>query len=1001
MSLYEDYESYALRYKAEYGDMCIVLYRCGQFYEIYSINDGLVDIKRIAELLNIQISRRNKAILEVNRSNTLMAGFPMFALRKFVNILVENNYTVVIVDQVSDPPKPKRAVTEVISPGTLVDGVEAHDTNNLMCIYIEEIAADKSMCIGCSVVDLSTGLSKVYETGSKPCDVSFALDEIYRVVVTHNPKEVLVFGTAKETTFEEICSYLEIDNRCVHNKLNNFPTELLSIKYQSQMLEKLFPKHGLYSVAEYLDLERKPFALTSYVYLIQFAVQHNDTILNQIGKPDVLEDNKSLILQYNSVKQLNIVSNTDQKQNSLLHILNNCKTALGRRHFKDRLLNPVVDPEFLERQYDRIDALLQGDIYSDIAKNLGKIYDLERLVRKMVVGRFQPADFCQIDESVGAIQDICDNHGGFITRHLDFNTRDEILDGLKNSYLEILDMDEVAKYYLDNVEGTIFKRGIYQRIDELQDTLDGLMKDFDQLVEDLNGGNDNNFFKLDHNERDGFYLLITAKRFNEVKGKLAGKTFTLSNMHVKFSELSHKSVSASSTSLKISHKAFSKVTDTVVNTKQKLRAEVISEFKSFTGSFIKDHENGFKKLISFVRELDVCVANAENAVRFRYFRPKIVNDFGDEAYVDIKDIRHPIIERMMFDTEYVTNDLTLDPKSNCGMLLFGLNCSGKTSLSKAVALSIIMAQCGSFVPCNMIFYPFRSIFTRIPSGDDIFKSMSTFAVEMNELRNILKRADKNSLIVGDEISHGTEVTSGVAIVSAAIIELAKRRAKFIFATHLHNIVNIKQVTSLDNVTMKHLSVYYNEAIHKLIYDRKLKGGPGSSIYGLEVCKSLDLPKDFLDLANSIRCEYAGIESNVLSYNKSRYNAGVYFDVCNICGGKTEEIHHIKQQCDSDEHGYIRDTHVHKNAKYNLINVCATCHDDIHAHKVDIKGYVQTSDGVELLWEKHNESGGEAEEKEVLRLKSAGMSVTNIVKHIGNKITTYKVNKILKRNAALI
>lgn len=991
MSLYEEYESFVNTYKAEYGANAVVLYRCGQFYEMYSANDGLIDIKSISELLNIQVSRRNKSILEVNRSNTLMAGFPIFALRKFVSILVANNYTVVIVDQVSDPPKPRRAVTEVISPGTMVDGIEASESNNLMAIYLDEVTGE-GVCMGAALIDITTGVSKVCEAGPRQGDKNFALDEAYRVIISYNPKEIVVFGTLQNLRFQDIVNHLEIASKCVHNKVNAFPTEVTTVNYQNQLFNKLFPNHGLYTVAEFLDLERRPFATTSYVYLLQFAMRHNEAVMNMISRPSILTENDNLIIEYNALRQLNIVHSNDQKQNSLLHILNRCRTAIGRRFFKDVLLNPVTSPSILEKRYDEVDALLNGKAYEVVTRELSRMYDLERLARKMAMNRMHPADFCQVHDTVEAVIALCTIRADICNDLFGFSDHKHVND-MKAHYTNTIDISEAGKYHLDNIEGSFFKKGVYPSIDDLQEKMNAIMTSLARLVEGLNEGNDG-FFKLDNNEREGFYLQITSKRFNEVKEKLSSNTLFIMGIQFSFKDLSTKSVSATSSCLKLTHKALAKATEAMTDLKTKLRAEALQEFKKFVKSFVETHRKTLDKLVSFIGRIDVGCTHAENAAIFRYSRPSLV--CGEESAAEIKDIRHPIIERVFKDTEYVRNDIHLN-KEMSGMLLFGLNCSGKTSLSKAVALNIIMAQCGSFVPCQLSLTPFKSIFTRIPSGDDIFKSMSTFAVEMSELRNILRRADKYSLIVGDEISHGTEVTSGVAIVSAAIMQLAERRSKFIFATHLHNIVGIKRVTDLPNISMKHLSVHYDESLQTLVYDRKLRDGAGSSVYGLEVCRSLDLPRDYLELANSIRCESAGIETNIVSLNKSRYNAGIFVDTCEICGVRSDEVHHIKERYTADSAGFVGSTHM--NAKHNLMNVCESCHDKIHSKKVKVKGYVQTGEGVRLSWEKDAPEDKTGVIELMRELKGKGMSIAAIMRAVNEtypseKVTVYRVKKAL-------
>lgn len=999
MSLYDEYESYVKKYKAEYGNNTVILYRCGQFYEMYSANDGLIDIKSVSELLNIQLSRRNKAILDVDRTNTLMAGFPMFALRKFVDILVKSNYTVVIVDQITPPPKPKRGVTEIISPGTNIDYVNIHETNNLASIYIDEqkdnISNKLLYAIGISIIDLSTGKSKVSEAYSHNQDTTNAFDEIYRILSIHCPKEIVLFGNIHNISYDDICIKFNINNVYIHNKLNIYPNEICLISYQTKLLQKVFPNHGMMSVIEYLDMEKMPYAVISYIYLLQFAMKHNEDILSDIQKPILIEKTKYCNLQYNAAKQLNILPSNDSKQ-SLLHILNNCITAIGKRMFKDILLYPLIDTIEIEKRYNIIETFLESKKFIDIQRILGNTYDIERLHRKMTLGKFQPADFMQIHETIESLCTIFKYYRNDICKS--FEKYQETFCGklleIQNHYMSVFIMEEISKYHLDNVNNSFLKKGIDNDIDELQKDLNEQYEIIQNILVSLNQNGYDGYFKLESNDRDGHYLLITQKRFNDIKTILNNKHFNI-NESITFSckDMTSSSVSSSSSNLKIKHPILTKISELIVNIQTKLRGYITEFFKKYVKEFIHMFNSDFYVIAECIGNIDVYTNHASNAYNFRYFRPKITNN-KQESYIDIKNVRHPIIERIQTELEYVTNDVILN-NDVCGMLLFGLNCSGKTSLSKAIALNVIMAQCGSFVPSNMQYYPFHNIFTRIPSGDDIFKGMSTFAVEMSELRNILKRADEYSCIVGDEISHGTEVISGVSIVSSALIELTKRKSKFIFATHLHTITNVPQISSLTSITMKHLQVHYDTENDILVYDRKLKDGPGSSIYGLEVCKSLDMPKEFLMMANSIRQQQIGVDTSIVSFQKSRYNNGVFYDTCSICSKKCQEIHHIKHQSSADDEGFIN--YVHKNVKSNLIGVCSSCHDDIHASKITINGYIQTSNGIVLQWEYNQQTNNDIErniENQIIEMRQKGISIHNISSKLN--ITEYRVRKIMRK-----
>jgi DNA mismatch repair protein MutS len=285
---------------------------------------------------------------------------------------------------------------------------------------------------------------------------------------------------------------------------------------------------------------------------------------------------------------------------------------------------------------------------------------------------------------------------------------------------------------------------------------------------------------------------------------------------------------------------------------------------------------------------------------------------------------------------YVPNDLEL---SGTGALLFGINSSGKTSLLRSLGICVILAQSGNFVPCDAFEYvPYRAMFSRILGNDDLFRGLSSFAVEMSELKVILRMADEYSLVLADEISKGSEMESAMSITTATIQHLAQMRSSFLITSHLHEIVGfdeIKGLVSRGSLRLCHLSVTYDAETDALVYDRILKEGSGESFYGLLVCRSLHLPQSFIDAAYAVRAKF--MESSVANNNKakglgaptSHYNAGKVRDLCEICKKEpAEETHHLAPQRAANAAGFIGA--FHKNHAGNLAAVCAKCHDSIHA-----------------------------------------------------------------------
>jgi DNA mismatch repair protein MutS len=363
----------------------------------------------------------------------------------------------------------------------------------------------------------------------------------------------------------------------------------------------------------------------------------------------------------------------------------------------------------------------------------------------------------------------------------------------------------------------------------------------------------------------------------------------------------------------------------------------------------------YQEKINLICELitytDLVYSKAYIAEKYNYCKPEIVTcEQKGKSFINVTNLRHCLIEKIQQSELYVANDIVIGDGKMDGVLLYGTNAVGKTSFIRALGISVIMAQAGLYVPASSYkYYPYKYIFTRILGNDNLFKGLSTFAVEMSELRTILRLADKNSLVLGDELCSGTESISAVSIFVAGIQSLHRKQCSFIFATHLHEIIDYEEITELHNVGLKHMSVIYDKEKDCLVYDRKLKDGPGTNMYGLEVCKSLSLPQDFLTAAHDIRMKYHPQSASILDQKKSHYNAAVIKGMCENCGQHmAEDVHHLIHQQDADERGIIKkkELTLHKNHKANLLNLCEKCHDEFHAEEKSEKRYkkVKTTKG---------------------------------------------------------
>ena len=337
----------------------------------------------------------------------------------------------------------------------------------------------------------------------------------------------------------------------------------------------------------------------------------------------------------------------------------------------------------------------------------------------------------------------------------------------------------------------------------------------------------------------------------------------------------------------------------------------------------------FNSVNETIAYADVKKSKAKCAVLYKYTKPNFC-----ENGMFIKQLRHPIIEHLDNDISYDPCDVEFS-NEKCGMLLYGVNGSGKSTFSKSIALCVIMAQSGHYVAAeNFTYKPYERLYTRLGDADNIYKGQSSFMVEMTELKSILHYANKNSLIIGDEPCRGTEGDSALAIVSFTLDYLLRKNSTFVFATHLHQLTDISCIQSHEKLMIKHVEVTYNES-NVLIYTHKIKDGKCKQNYGLEIAQKVLQLDTFDEKTNEIFNEITGKKSA----KKSRYNNNVIVSKCEICGcTKQLETHHIIFQKDFSA------TDLHKNFRSNLVVLCEKHHNMVHDHKLYINGWKQSIEG---------------------------------------------------------
>jgi DNA mismatch repair protein MutS len=362
-------------------------------------------------------------------------------------------------------------------------------------------------------------------------------------------------------------------------------------------------------------------------------------------------------------------------------------------------------------------------------------------------------------------------------------------------------------------------------------------------------------------------------------------------------------------------------------------------------------------LNKFISNLDLFKSHTKTSIENNYFKPIINTDFN-KSFIDAKNIRHPIIELLITDSEYVVNDISIN-EDKTGILLYGINSGGKSSLMKSLGLNLILAQIGCYTASTKFeYYPYTNLFTRIDHSDNIFKGQSSFEKEILELKTILNYSNDSSLILGDEILNSTESTSAISIIGASINILLKKNISFIFASHLHKIPDYINKEVLNKLYICHLQTDYDNINNCFIYNRKLQSGISITNYGLIVAKALLNNTDIINSALNIQNKILNNNKELLEIKKSKYNSELYLNKCYICSdlqvkkeieNEVLDCHHIIFQKDFINNKCIIDNKefIKKNNKSNLVVLCKFHHQEVHKKNIKINSWKETTNGIKL------------------------------------------------------
>ena len=904
-SIYSQYHTAYAHTSKTYGPNTAVLMLVGGFYELYDVIDResgepKTSMKRAVEILGIQLKIKEK---DAGGLDGLFAGFPKDSLMKYVALLTRENWTVAVYDQVDLVGKQRkdRTLARIYSPGT-TEGADVY----LGAVWFSETASS----FAAAVVDLTTGAFTTYEGSAAGSPDSWITDDLAHFFQVHPPKELVVWwhGAPIAMPSEMAVRKMTGATGLMHRRV---AAPIKSALHREDMLRKAFGLKGLLPVKAQLGLSTiQEDCVTA---LLGFIEDHFMSVTTSLSPPSAWMPSTAVFLGNHALTQLNMIASRPEE--SVLGLYLKTYTAFGRRAMRTRLLYPICDPVVLEHRYKQIEWVLS----EQPLETLRHIDDLPKLHHKIRLAQPTADDFVLLDQS--------------------YKTAKELMERLADTPLA-LDPATIEEFgaYLDAFASVISIEKAQKDPDNsfcLQDSAaplvaaieaelaatDKKMKDtLQELVHSL--GLTDGSLRLDFKEVSvtvtgpKSVMALAAKGLKGIAGAL---------MHVK----------KSGSSLEIP--ALTAQFRSLLGLRAKLQEAIRTELPGICDG-LATNAGTWSKLEDWIAAVDIAATMGRVSVARGFCRPELV--VGSAAGLDATGLAHPLIESQQSRLEYVRHAVALGSTGRecaTGWLVYGMNASGKSSLMKSVGIAVILAQAGSYVPATTFrFTPFRAIFTRILNKDDLWAGLSSFAVEMTELNEIIRRSDRNSLVLGDEVCSGTESDSATAIVGAALQWMGRTGARYIFATHLHGLHALPEVAGLATLKVWHLRVKRGPD-DRLIYERTLQPGAGSSLYGLEVAKAMGLPLEFLEGAHAIRKRLTTAPA------PSRWNTEIVRKGCEVCGAETgTEVHHVIPRAAATA-GRLPDGSSMNNAR-NLIPVCEACHDKHHRGEIKIGQVQLTSEG---------------------------------------------------------
>ena len=791
--------------KKEYSD-CILFYRLGDFYEIF-FDDALTASKEL------ELTLTGKACGLEERAP--MCGVPFHAVDSYLNKLVSRGYKVAICEQMEDPKLAKgivkREVTRIVTPGTNLNmqSLEESKNNYLMSIFY---SPDN---IGISVADVTTGDYYLTEVES----LRAVMDEIGK----YAPTEIIC-----NNAFE--FSGADLDE--IRNRLNIFINPVDNRYFDEDSCKRLLMKHFKVSSLIGLGIDDFPNGIVASGALLQYLVDMQKSDISNITHIYPYLTSKYMLLDGSIRRNLELVETMrdKHKRGTLLWVLDKTKTAMGARTLRSFIEQPLIDKDEILLRQNAVEKLVKNVVTrEEIREYLNPVYDLERLMSKIVFKTANPRDLLAFRNSIKmipaiitALQDIAGDPG------IDKIFGD--LDPLTDIH-DLIDKAIVEEPPLAIKESGIIKDGFDADIDHFREAGTNGKQWLAQMEEEEKEKTGIKNLRIKYSNVFGYSFEVTNSFKDKVPDYFIRKQ-TLTNCE------------------RYTTPQLKELEDTILNAQDKLNNLEYDMFCKIRDSIALEIDR-IQTTAKAIALLDVYTSLAYVAERNHYIKPSL----NDKGQINIKNGRHPVVERMLDTADmFISNDTYLDNKKHCISIITGPNMAGKSTYMRQTALIVLMCQIGSFVPADKAdMCVVDRIFTRVGASDDLGSGQSTFMVEMNEVANILRNATPDSLLILDEIGRGTSTYDGLAIAWAVTEHISNRKilgAKTLFATHYHELTELEG--KMDNVNNYCIAVKENG--DDIVFLRKIIKGGADKSYGIQVAKLAGVPDMVIDRAKEIVAE---------------------------------------------------------------------------------------------------------------------------------------------------